>query len=274
MSAYIGIKIKATPAEQEVLLALLSDFSFDSFQESDEQLEAYIKLADWEKQAAEIKELLEERSTNFEKEDFEDKNWNEEWEKNFQPIRLGDDLYVRACFHPKLEEIKYDLLITPQMSFGTGHHQTTFLMLSEMLKMSFTGKRVLDMGCGTGILGILAAKLGASEVLAADIESWAVENTKQNIAQNGVDQVQVVQADIDLINHHNHFDVILANINRNVLMEHLEHYQSILEKGGDLLLSGILENDDEVMRTELSGLGLTIANKNTKDNWIMLHCKK
>lgn len=274
MSAYIGIKIKAKPKEQEVLLALLSDYSFESFQESDEYLEAFIKSSDWDEEAAEIKQLLRERSTDFEKEDFEDKNWNEEWEKNFQPIRIADELYVRASFHPKLEEVKHEVLITPQMSFGTGHHQTTFLMLSEMLKISFSDMRVLDMGCGTGILAILASKLGAREVLAVDIESWAVENTKQNIAQNGVDQVQVVQADIDLINHHNHFDIILANINRNVLMEHLEHYQSILEKGGDLLLSGFLEDDDEVMRTEISGLGLTIANKSSKDNWIMLHCKK
>jgi ribosomal protein L11 methyltransferase len=274
MSEYIGLDIKAVGADQEILLALLSDYSFDSFQEEDQKLSAYMPTSEWESEKDGVLELLKSRDLNYHLNHFEDKNWNEEWEKNFEPILVDDRVYVRADFHPTKEDIEFDLLINPQMSFGTGHHQTTFLMMQGMLELQAQGKKVLDMGCGTGILGILASKLGASEVLAADIEAWAVENSKENVARNGVNNMQVIQADIDLLNHREHFDIILANINRNVLLEHLPHYAELLNPSGDLLLSGILNEDFELLEEKCVGLGLTIVNKRSKEAWSMLHAVK
>lgn len=274
MSEYVGININADPEQQEILLALLSDFSFESFQENEGHLSAYMTTTEWNNEQKSILSFLKDRSLDYHLEQFADKNWNEEWEKNFQPIKIEDKVHVRADFHPRDEKAKIDLVITPQMSFGTGHHQTTYLMMEAILSMGFTGKRVLDMGCGTGILGILASKMGAAEILAVDIESWAVENSKENIARNGVDNMQVIQADIDLLNQKEHFEVILANINRNVLLRHLPHYSEMLEQSGNLLLSGILKEDLKLMKEEVEALGLTIVNTRTKENWAMIHAIK
>lgn len=274
MSKYIGYTIEGNAEEQELLLAMLSDFSIDSFQEGEESLEAFIPYEFWEKERDAIQSFLNERSLKYKSEEYPDINWNQEWEKHFEPIHIDNKVYVRAEFHPARPEIPVELIITPQMSFGTGHHATTYLMLLEMSALDFKAKRVLDMGCGTGILGIYAAKLGAAEVLGADIEQWAVENSKENIAKNEVNVMQVIQADIDMIPQSKHCDIVLANINRNVLLEHLPHYNNLLEKHGDLLLSGILNEDEELLMRAINKLGLSLVNKSQKGNWSLLHYKK
>jgi len=196
-------------------------------------------------------------------------NWNQSWEENFEPVRLGADVIIRASFHPQQEAITHDLVIDPKMSFGTGHHSTTRLMLKAMLSENFIGKDVLDMGCGTGVLGIFASRLGANQVMGIDIDHWAVENSRENISVNQVSNMQVVAGDAGILDEDS-FDIILANINRNVLLADLELYISVLRAGGKIIISGIMSADRELMLSHIRTLNIQAQEILEEQNWLAI----
>jgi ribosomal protein L11 methyltransferase len=200
-------------------------------------------------------------------------NWNVEWESNYHPIEVADRIYVRAAFHDPNPSFEYDLLITPKMSFGTGHHATTELMLTEMLNVNFEGKNVLDVGCGTGILSIFAKIRGAKRVFGIDIDDWAVENANENIGLNNCPEIIVENAEIGDVNE-KPYNVILANINYNVILNDLQKYNQLLESGGELLLSGFYSNQKNDLLIAANKLGLLHKNDLVLNDWCMLHLLK
>ena len=209
----------------------------------------------------------------------EDKDWNEEWEKNyFQPIIIGDARHPRcviaATFHKDVPDADYNVRINPQMSFGTGHHATTYQMLERLLDEPLAGKRVLDMGCGTGILAILARMRGASECVAIDVDEWCVKNTEENIALNSVDNIRVVLGDASALAFEKPFDVIIANINRNILLQDLPRYAERLAPGGIVLMSGFYEKDVPLLREAAERLGLAFEDGRERDGWACIKCRR
>lgn len=203
---------------------------------------------------------------------IQNKNWNEEWEKNyFQSIVIGNQVVIRAPFHPEFLEIKFVLTIEPRMSFGTGHHDTTYQMIETELSMDMAGKRVLDMGCGTGVLAILAAKLGAMPVVGIDNDEWAYKNSIDNCRINETPSIELALGDASLLASYDFFDIILANINRNIILNDISTYTSHLKKGGELVLSGFYEIDLPRILPEAQRLGYTLVQKRVRNNWACLH---
>jgi len=204
---------------------------------------------------------------------IKDKDWNEVWEHNFQPVLIGDKCYIRATFHEQHKTIPYEIVIDPKMAFGTGHHETTSLMIEQMLTLDLSGKRVLDMGCGTGVLAIMASKLKADYILAIDIDIWSYQNTIENCGLNSITNIIAKQGDIDLISGMK-FDVIIANINRNILLNQISHYANTLDRDGLLLMSGIYWNDFEIMNSAVQKFGFVNLTLHEKNNWIAVLFKK
>ena len=266
---YIEIDFDVSPHDdgRDILLALLSEQQFESFFETKTGLRAYIKKADWnciDVQMA-LSLMPSEFVVSFQKNEIPTENWNAHWESSFHPIVVGD-YTVRAPFHPP-KTTAYELIIEPKMSFGTGHHQTTQLMMTHALEIDMAGKSVLDMGCGTGILGILAADLGAKSVLAIDIESWCVENTLENVERNRCNHiVKVVRGDVDMVAET--YDLIFANINRNTLIRHIPYYAKRLQRQGILLLSGFYQTDLLAITQECTSNGLTFHSNTQLDDWL------
>lgn len=257
----------------EILLAKLSQIEFDSFEETATGLKAYIP-SDFDDESF-IQELLGEMEgaqISYEKHDIQQVNWNEEWEKNFQPINIDDRCYIRAEFHPQKEGVPYDIVIQPKMSFGTGHHETTHLLVDFILDTDFENKIVLDMGTGTGILGILAKMKNAKSVDAIDIDEWSYENAIENAARNEVD-IEVFKGGAETIPD-KLYDVILANINKNVLIEDLPFYHNHLKSGGTLFLSGLYNFDEDDMQNEVKKYGLKFVEKRERNQWIALKFHK
>ncbi|MFH0864731.1 MAG: 50S ribosomal protein L11 methyltransferase [Bacteroidota bacterium] len=274
---YIEFNFTITPKEtgNEILAAMLADIGFESFIETDMGLLAYISTSKFSSGDVEKLGILhnKEFSVKYEYKSIPDKNWNEEWESSYSPVAVAGKCCVRAPFHPANTHCKYDIIIEPKMSFGTAHHETTHLMIEQLLQMDVTGKSVLDMGCGTSVLAILAAKMGASTVTAIDIDEWAFNNSVENIASNLVnDIVRIFQGDAGLISETH--DVILANINRNILMRDIPKYISHLNKAGILLLSGFYDADVPVISDRVESDGMKFISKKNKNNWIVLKFKK
>ena len=254
----------------EILLAKLSQIEFDSFEENDTGLKAYIKrdFDDEEFVQEQIGEM-EGAQITYEKQNIQQVNWNEEWEKNFQPISVDDRCYIRAEFHEEKPNVKYDIVIQPKMSFGTGHHETTHLLIEFILDTEFDDKVVLDMGTGTGILGILAKMRGAKSVDAIDIDEWSYENAIENAERNKVN-IQIMKGGAESIPPSTEYDIILANINKNVLIEDMPFYVNQLKKGGTLFLSGLYNFDEDDIRKETEKYGLTFEAKRIRNEWIAL----
>jgi len=264
----------SSPEYSEILMVKLADLGFESFVDTEEGMKAYIQEPLYTKDVVEHVNNLHnlfsfEKSTEL----IKDENWNNEWEKNFSPINVDDKCYVRANFHEAIPSIKYDILINPKMSFGTGHHETTFLVISQMLQMELAGRTVCDMGCGTSILAILAAKMGAQSVFAVDIDDWAVENSIENIDTNKVKGIVVKKGGAELLAGKT-FHVILANINRNILLSDMDKYIQSLDKQGVLIMSGFFDVDAPVIESKAKSLGMSLINKMTKNKWTMLHLLK
>lgn len=256
--------------EQQWLAALLPDLGFDGFEESSNALKAYVPEVSHQPQA--VEQLLKDNDLAhiaYEVEDLPVKNWNEEWEQNFEPVIISEQVCIRAPFHTH-SSLKMDIVIEPKMSFGTGHHATTSLMVAEMLTMNFTGKRVLDYGSGTGVLAILAAKLNAAEVVGVDNEDWAWQNAMENAARNNCPDIKFYLSENPL-DTTLQYDIILANINRNVILHFMEVWSGQLKSGGSILFSGILLQDEKDIVSEARKAGLDLQKKCEKDGWLMLH---
>ncbi len=270
MKDFLEINFTIEPEEgRDILLAWLDNMGYDSFQETEEGLKAYILEKDFDENALQEVPLFSnpQYTISYEKDKLENKNWNEEWETHYAPIVIEDRLHVRAPFHQARPDIPLEILITPKMSFGTGHHQTTRLMSRLLLDLELNGKKVLDMGTGTGILAILAEKLGAAEVTAIDNFEWAVENTAENAEKNNCLHISARLGDAEMLAGL-HFDVVLANINRNVLLEDMKSYIDTLQSGDWLLLSGFFIEDFEVIEEKAKYLGASLKKKITEDRWM------
>ena len=253
----------------ELLLAELSQTVCESFEETEEGLNAYVRSQDWSQLALDQLELLADPNftISYTVDQIPMENWNAQWEASFQPIVVGS-YTIRAPFHPP-KQTPHELVIEPKMSFGTGHHQTTRLMLESLLALDVAGQKVLDMGCGTGILAIAAAQRGAKHVHAVDIEPWCAENTLQNAARNGcADQIEAQCGDIDVTD--SSYNLILANINRNVLVKHIPTYAQKLSQKGVLLLSGFYEEDEEILNQICAQNHLAKVSKSQLGRWICL----
>lgn len=272
---YKAIHFKINPRKDEyigILSALLDMYNFEGIYENDKNITAYINDESALKEIlAEIQSSLHKIGVNlsWEEENIPDQNWNEIWESNFDPIIVHGSCVIRAPFHPEFSDSDYEIVIEPKMSFGTGHHQTTRLMIEHMLEMDFKDRIVLDMGCGTGILGILASLKKASKVVAVDIDKWAYENALENAKRNKIAQISVLQGSTELVLNQR-FDIVLANINLNVLNKQIKDYSVILKPKGILLISGILIKDISALRKEAEKNKFTFIKSSDLDDWIAL----
>jgi ribosomal protein L11 methyltransferase len=253
----------------ELLMQELADKGFESFEENAEGFLAYIPSKDFTSLVEESlpANVLGMGPIGYSTTVIKGQNWNEEWERNFQPVVIAEKCYIRAPFHEKKPEVPYEIVIEPKMAFGTGHHETTSLMIEQMFSIDLANKQVLDMGCGTGVLAIMASMLKAKHILAIDIDEWAYQNTMDNCSVNNINNVTIFQGDIDLISG-KRFDVILANINRNILLHQIPSYSQALSEGGILLMSGIYKTDFEVILKATQLHSLEHISLIEKNNWI------
>ncbi|MFC2096064.1 50S ribosomal protein L11 methyltransferase [Bacteroidota bacterium] len=263
------ISAENTQEITDILIAELNEIGYESYDETSEGVNAYIleKFFDIEKVYQLQVNNIPNVNINYSYEVIKTQNWNEVWEKNFDPIIVDDQCLIRAPFHTKTPKAKYEIIIEPKMSFGTGHHETTFLMLKTMLEMDFTNMNVLDMGCGTGVLAILASFKAAKEITAIDIDEWAYTNTLENIEKNNCSNIKAFQDDAKLLNNQQ-FDIVIANINRNILLDDIKHYAKVLKTGGTLLLSGLYDRDLPMIKDETASNNLDYISHYEKHNWI------
>lgn len=266
---YTRLQVICDASYSEILMAEIAEAGFDTFMENETGFEAYAEedkadrqmVDDIQQKYSHVKPLL----LLFEK--VEKQNWNEEWEKNVDPIIVDDTVLVRAAFHQISRKFPIEIIITPKMSFGTGHHQTTHLMLSNQVKIDHVGKRVMDAGCGTAILSIMAAKVGASSVDAFDIDEWSVINGRENAEVNGVSNIHIQQGTISDMKFTTPFDIVLANINKNVLLAEMDKYAKHLVPGGLLLISGFYTQDiDDLLVTAVT-VGFSEITRAEKETW-------
>lgn len=254
----------------EIIIAELGELPFESFMETEEGVSAYILVENW--QPAILDDVIILKNPNFSItytiEDIEQTNWNKEWEKNFSPINVENKCTVRAPFHPKTTA-EFEIVIEPKMSFGTGHHETTHMMIQHLLATNLKNKKVLDMGCGTAILAILAEMKGAKPIDAIDIDNWCYLNSIENAKRNNCEHITVYEGDASLLKNKK-YDSIIANINRNILLEDIPTYASCLLPNGTLFLSGFYTEDISIITKKCNANGLVFKNKIEKNNWVAL----
>lgn len=260
---HVQIEIIANDYQQEELIALLDEFNPTGFEQTDEKLNAYFEAIDFDQD--DILKVLE--GYQFTISEVAEQNWNAVWEKNFQPVVVEDFCAVRAHFHEPIVSVQHEIIITPKMSFGTGHHATTYMMMQQMRDIDFHGKTVFDFGTGTGILSILAEKLGAAKVTAIDVDNWSIENAKENFERNGCTQISVsLSSNLPK----EPFDIILANINRNVILAYMQQLVRIIKKGGLVLFSGLLAADEDDVKKAAEPNGLQLKRRGERGGWISL----
>ncbi|MFD1095153.1 50S ribosomal protein L11 methyltransferase [Salegentibacter chungangensis] len=269
-TSYLEFKFQIEPLQPaaEILIAELGYLGFESFVEEEDGVTAYIPKEEFEDDLLAGVHILqsEEFEITYSSEEIEQVNWNEEWEKNFSPILVDDKCSVRAPFHPQ-PDVEFDIVIEPKMSFGTGHHATTHMMIQHILKNDWEGKDVLDMGCGTGVLAILTALKGAKNIDAIDIDNWCYLNTLENIERNNCEHINVDEGGAELLEGRS-FDVILVNINRNILLRDLPVYVQSMKPEADLYLSGFYQDDLPVIEKACRDLGLDYVEHFERDNWV------
>lgn len=269
---YLGYHFKVEPKElgSEILVAELGEKPFESFIETENGVNAYIQKALWTEDVLEDIFILNspEFTVSYTIEEIEQVNWNEEWEKNFEAIDVDGICHVRAPFHEKTDA-QFDIVIEPKMSFGTGHHETTHMMIQHILENDFEGKKTLDMGCGTAILAILAEMKGAQPTDAIDIDNWCYLNSIENAERNNCKHISVYEGDASLLEGKK-YDIIIANINRNILLNDMQQYVDCLNENGTLFLSGFYEEDIPAIDASCTEKGLTYVKKHQRNNWVAL----
>ena len=271
---YFEVTFTTSPCNEtvnDVVSALAGEIGFESFVEWENGVQAYIQQSLFDEEALESMVAdfpLPDTKIEYTIVEAEDKDWNEEWEKNFfQPIVIGDRCCIHSTFHKDTPQTEYEILINPQMAFGTGHHETTSSIINELLEADLQGKSVLDMGCGTSILAILASMRGAGPITAIDIDDWCVNNSRDNIALNGIDNITVEWGDANLLKGREPFDVIIANINRNILLADMAQYVACMHSGSELYMSGFYVQDIPVIQEKAESLGMEFIHHREKNNW-------
>ena len=271
---YFEVTFSANPCNEtitDILSALTAEIGFESFVECEGGMQAYVQQSLFDEEA--LKNIIADfpipdTEITYTITEPEDKDWNEEWEKNFfQPIVIEDRCVIHSTFHKDYPKAEYDIVINPQMAFGTGHHETTSSILGELLDADLKGKSVLDMGCGTSILAILASMRGADPVTAIDIDDWCVNNSRDNIALNNIKNITVELGDASLLEGRKPFDVIIANINRNILLNDIAAYTACMHKGSEIYMSGFYVQDIDAIRSKGESLGLKFVHYREKNNW-------
>lgn len=271
-NSYLGYHFTVEPKElgSEILVAELGELPFESFVENEFGVTAYIQKQLWNENVLEEVRILNspEFVISYKIEEIEQVNWNEEWEKNFEAIDVDGTCHVRAPFHPKTDA-QFDIIIEPKMSFGTGHHETTHMMIQHLLENDVTGMKTLDMGCGTAILAILAEMKGAYPIDAIDIDNWCYQNSIENAERNNCSHITVYEGDAALLKDKK-YDLIIANINRNILLDDMQSYVDCLNPKGTILFSGFYEEDIPFIDASCTEKGLTYVKKLKRNNWVSL----
>ena len=270
---YIQVQVRSTDNKKnELLIALLANAGFESFEETDTSLKAFIKEGDFEQ--APLDEILRPFHLTYNTTVIPQQNWNAQWESSFEPIVVGDFVHrtpwvsIRAAFHQPVQNVQHEIIITPKMSFGTGHHATTYMMIEQMQPLDFKDKTVVDFGTGTAVLAILAEKMGANYIDAIDYDEWSIENSIENAAANNCSKINLIKA--DTIATGNVYDIILANINLNIIMANLDAIKSVSKKGTLILLSGFVKSDEVEMINALSETGIRHIKTLQKLDWICM----
>jgi ribosomal protein L11 methyltransferase len=265
---YIQYSIETNPDSEEaaILVAHLSDLGFEGFEEQENALVGGGLQGDLNEVAAEA--FFHEAGLSFTKKEVINQNWNAIWESSFEPVLVRDFAGVRANFHTPIGYVKHEIVITPKMSFGTGHHATTWLMMDAMEQFNFINKKVIDFGTGTGVLAILAEKLGATEVIAVDYDEWSIENAAENLQVNKAEHCKLLLQ--DNISGLENADILLANINRHILLAHMEAMKAAVKQEGIWLLSGLLVEDEQIIREKASEVGMSWKETSNRNGWISL----
>ena len=269
------IRLNEVNPYADILVARLNEIEFESYSEVEGGIRAYVqtKLLDTDAAKEILSEISKLTKVSFTINKVEQKNWNAQWESNYSPVVINDSCVIRAHFHNNFPALKYEIIITPKMSFGTGHHQTTLLMVNEMFNLDLKEKFILDMGSGTGVLAILASKLGARHLIAIDSDEWAFKNANENSQLNNISNINFIHGDINDIGD-TKFDVVLANISRNVILNDIEIYVDQMKDDGEILLSGFLKEDIPLILEKTGQLGLELVVVKNKDKWQMLHLRR
>ena len=271
MNRYVQIEFKNISSNQsDILIALLNEIGFNGFEEEKSNLKAFIPEANFDKPAFE--KNIESLQISFSETLIEETNWNQIWESSFEPVVVDDFVAVRADFHEPVNNVKHEIVITPKMSFGTGHHATTYMMMQQMGEVNFKGKKVFDFGTGTGVLAILAEKLGAKNIIAIDNDDWCIENANENIKRNSCMAIELQHA--NTTDMKKQFDIILANINKNIILENLELLQKQLIPGGILLLSGLLSCDEKEIVSTCNKFGFKCDIAIERHNWLFIKASR
>ena len=271
----VDIRLREVNLFADILVAKLNEIEFESYIEDENGVKAYVQTQRLNEVAVQeiMSDISELTELSFRINKIKNENWNIEWESNYQPVFINDSCVIRAHFHNSFPDMKYEIVITPKMSFGTGHHETTSLMMNQMFSLDFKKKSVLDMGTGTGVLAILASKLGARDLVGIDYDTWSFNNAKENAALNNISDIHFIHGDVGAISNVK-YDIILANINRNVILNDIENYVSVMDDSSEILLSGFLEEDTPLILKKTKQLGLKLIVSKNKNKWQMLHLKR
>ena len=271
----IDIRLKLVKPYAEIFIARLNEIKYESFSTDEDGLKAYIRSDLFNKEK--LTEIVDDISS-FTKIDLSIKvikkeNWNADWENNYSPVHINKDCVIRAHFHARFPNIEHEIIITPKMSFGTGHHETTFLVMNQIFELNLEGKHVLDIGSGTGVLSILASKLGAKEIVGIDIDKWAYENAIENSKLNNISNIQFIEGTAESIGK-KMYDVVLANINRNIILADIQKYAKAMRAKSDIILSGFLKQDVKIILNKIKQLKFNLVASKNKNKWQMLHLRR
>jgi ribosomal protein L11 methyltransferase len=271
----IDIRLKLANPYAEIFIARLNEIKYESFSTDEFGLKAYIRSDLFNKKK--LTEIVDDISS-FTKIDLsinaiKKENWNADWENNYSPVHINKDCVIRAHFHDRFPNIEHEIIITPKMSFGTGHHETTFLVMNQIFELNLEGKQVLDIGSGTGVLSILASKLGAKKIVGIDIDKWAYENAIENSKLNNISNIQFIEGTAESIGK-KMYDVVLANINRNIILADIQKYTRAMRPKSDMILSGFLKQDVKIILNKIKQLKFNLVASKNKNKWQMLHLRR